>query len=211
MKPYPRTSRPLSGRRSTTIGSRPNNCATSRGCCIPRRKAAAPADGCEATRHDPPHPGLRQPHRLPADEAAADRVVRSSKTPAFTWLTLVVGSSGFIGGACLLAWTLTIGQQEMWRIALPLMLGGQVVLLLGLALQIDRLRRESREAATRLGNVHQRLDDLKTAATLLGSSRGAGATSFYSHLAGGASPQLLLSDLKSQLDLLAMRLAQEGR
>ena len=98
----------------------------------------------------------------------------------------------------------------MWRIGLPLMLGGQIVLLLGLALQIDRLRRESREAAARLGNVHQRLDDLKVA-TLLGTSHGPGATTFYSHFAGGASPQLLLSDLKSQLDLLALRIAQEGR
>jgi hypothetical protein len=32
---------------------------------------------------------------------------------------------------------------------------------------------------------------------------------FYSHLADGASPQLLLTDLKSQLDLLAMKMARE--
>ncbi len=123
----------------------------------------------------------------------------------------MLGSSGFLGGASLLAWSLTIGQLEMWRIGLPLMLGGQVVLLLGLVLQIDRLRRESREAAARLGNVHRRLDDLNTAATLLESSHGPGARSFYSHFAGGASPQLLLSDLKSQLDLLALKIAREGR
>jgi hypothetical protein len=30
-------------------------------------------------------------------------------------------------------------------------------------------------------------------------------------MAGGASPQLLLADLKSQLDLLALRLGQEER
>jgi hypothetical protein len=176
-----------------------------------RRKAAGAADGCEAVRCDPPHAGLPHRHGPSADEPATDRAAHGSKTTAFAWLTLVLGSAGFIGGACLLAWSLTIGQQEMWRIGLPLMLGGQVVLLLGLALQIDRLRRESREAAARLGNVHQRLDDLKTAATLLGSSRGPGAASFYSHFAGGASPQLLLSDLKSQLDLLAMKIAQDGR
>ena len=31
---------------------------------------------------------------------------------------------------------------------------------------------------------------------------------FYSHLAGGANPQLLLSDLKSQLDLLADKIGE---
>jgi hypothetical protein len=176
-----------------------------------RRKAAGAADGCEAVRCDPPHAGLPHRHLPSADEPATDRAAHGSKTTAFAWLTLVLGSGGFVGGACVLAWSLTIGQQEMWRIGLPLMLSGQVVLLLGLALQIDRLRREGREAAARLGNVHQRLDDLKTATTLLGSSHGPSATSFYSHFASGASPQLLLSDLKSQLDLLAMKIAQEGR
>jgi hypothetical protein len=176
-----------------------------------RRKAAGAAGGSEAVRCDPPHADLPHRHQPSADEPATDRAAQGSKTTAFAWLTLVLGSAGFVGGACLLAWSLTIGQQEMWRIGLPLMLSGQVVLLLGLALQIDRLRRDSREAAARLGNVHQRLDDLKTAATLLGSSHGPGATSFYSHFASGASPQMLLSDLKSQLDLLAMKIAHEGR
>jgi len=176
-----------------------------------RRKPAGAAGGCEAARCDPPHTDLPHRHLPSADVPAAGRDPHGSKTGTFTLLTLVLGSIGFIGGACLLAWSLTIGQQEMWRIGLPLMLGGQIVLLLGLALQIDRLRRESREAAARLGNVHQRLDDLKTATTLLESSRGPGARSFYSHFVGGASPQLLLSDLKSQLDLLATRIAREGR
>jgi hypothetical protein len=176
-----------------------------------RRKSDATIDGCEPFRCDPPHAGLPHRHLPSADVPSADRTARGSKTTAVTWLTLLLGSSGFLGGACLLGWSLTIGQLEMWRIGLPLMLGGQVVLLLGLVLQIDRLRRESREAAARLGNVHRRLDDLNTAATLLGSSHAPGARSFYSHFAGGASPQLLLSDLKSQLDLLAMKIAQEGR
>ena len=176
-----------------------------------RRRTAETADGREAVRCDPPHAGLPRRHLPTTDERETARTAHGSKTSVFAWLTLALGSSGFVGGACLLAWSLTIGQQEMWRIGLPLMLGGQIVLLLGLALQIDRLRRENREAAARLGNVDERLDDLKAAATLLGTSHGPAATSFYSHFADGASPQLLLSDLKSQLDLLAMKIAHDGR
>jgi hypothetical protein len=35
------------------------------------------------------------------------------------------------------------------------------------------------------------------------------AQSFYAHMAGGASPQLLLADLKGQLDLLAVRMSEQ--
>ena len=45
--------------------------------------------------------------------------------------------------------------------------------------------------------------------TLLGTSHGSPAGSFYAHMARGASPQLLLADLKSQLDLLAVKLGQK--
>ena len=152
-----------------------------------RRKTAGAVEGCEPVRCDGPHAAMSHRHLAAAEEPAADRAARGSKTTAFTWLTIVLGTSGFLGGACLLAWSLTIGQLEMWRIGLPLMLGGQVVLLLGLVLQIDRLRRESREAAARLGNVHRRLDDLNTAATLLGASHAPASTTFYSHFAGGAA------------------------
>jgi hypothetical protein len=35
--------------------------------------------------------------------------------------------------------------------------------------------------------------------------------SFYAHMAEGASPHLLLADVKGQLDVIAMRLAQTRR
>ena len=103
------------------------------------------------------------------------------------------------------------GRQELWNIGLPVALVGQIALLVGLVLQLDRLWRDSREAAAKLDNVDEQLHDLKAATTLLGTAQGPAATTFYSHFAGGASPQLLLTDLKSQIDLLAMRIAQDGR
>jgi hypothetical protein len=76
-------------------------------------------------------------------------------------------------------------------------------------LQIDRLWHDNREAAVKLDNVHEQIHELKTTTMLLSTSQGPASATFYSHLAGGAGPQLLLADLKSQLDLLAMKISQE--
>ena len=56
----------------------------------------------------------------------------------------------------------------------------------------------------------EQLDDLRQTTSLLGSNHGSAAQAFYAHLAQGANPQMLLADLKGQLDLLAIRMAQRG-
>jgi hypothetical protein len=55
------------------------------------------------------------------------------------------------------------------------------------------------------------LDDLKQTATLLTTGHASPAQSFYAHMAGGAGPQILLADLKSQLDLLAVQMSSARR
>jgi hypothetical protein len=60
----------------------------------------------------------------------------------------------------------------------------------------------------KLDQVDSQLDELRTVTRLLGSAHHSPAGAFYSHLADGAGPGLLLTDLKSQLDLLAMKLAE---
>ena len=112
-------------------------------------------------------------------------------------------------GGVLLIWSLVAGRQELWNVGLPAAVVGQIALLVGLVLQIDRLWYDSRQAAAKLDDVDQQIHELKTTTMLLGASQGPASATFYSHLAGGAGPQLLLTDLKSQLDLLAMRIAQE--
>jgi hypothetical protein len=126
-----------------------------------------------------------------------------------TWATLALGVMAFVCGGVLLAWSAASGRQELWTIGMPIALGGQIVLLIGLMLQLDRLWHDNRHTAEQLHHVDERLHDLNTATTLLGASHSSASASFYSHLAGGASPQLLLADLKSQLDLLAVKLAQD--
>jgi hypothetical protein len=166
------------------------------------------------TRHtmrmDQPHsdpPVLHiQPTEKPAAQPAAEH---STKLGTLGWLSLALGTVGFICGGVLLGWSLASGRAELWSIGLPVALAGQIALLIGLALQLDRMWRDSRRSAEKLDKVEEQLHDLRTATTLLGASHGPASSAFYAHFAGGANPQLLLADLKGQLDLLAVKMAKQ--
>ena len=121
----------------------------------------------------------------------------------------MLGTTSFVCGGILLGWSMATGRQELWTIGMPAALVGQVAILVGLVLQLDRLWHDNREAAAKLDNVGEQLHELKTSATLLSTAHGPSSALFYSHLAGGAGPRLLLNDLKGQIDLLALKMAQE--
>jgi len=130
---------------------------------------------------------------------------------ALAWFALLSGTTVFAFGGVLLGWSLASGRQDLWTIGLPVALAGQIALLVGLLLQIERLWRDNRKASAKFDQFDQQLHELKTAATLLSTSQSPASATFYSHFAEGASPKLLLTDLKSQLDLLAMKIEQEER
>lgn len=111
-------------------------------------------------------------------------------------------------GLALLGWSAYSGSRELWTFGAPIVLAGQIALVLGLVVQLDRIWRDSRRAAARLQTVDEQIHDLKTTTSLLGTTHGPSAA-FYAHWAGGAGPDILLSDLKSQLDLLAVKLAKQ--
>ena len=120
-----------------------------------------------------------------------------------------LGTMALVCGGVLLVWSVVTGRTQLWTIGMPVALCGQIVLLVGLILQLDGLRHDSRHTSTKLDNVNQKLHELKTATTMLGTSHSSHSGAFYSHLADGAGTQLLLTDLKSQLDLLALKISQE--
>jgi hypothetical protein len=115
---------------------------------------------------------------------------------------------GFACGGVLLAWSFVADRADLWSLGLPITLSGQCGLVIGLLLQLERVWKSSSDNYTKLDEVDGRLDDLKHLTTLLGTSQSGGSSAFYSHLSGGASPHLLLADLKSQLDLLAVHMAR---
>jgi hypothetical protein len=181
------------------------------------RKAADPKDDKayrrEAARFDLPHaqaagwhPGLKpQPAPAPAPTRTASGLGGAG------WLALALGTMAFVCGGVLMGWSLVTGRQQLWTIGLPITLGGQIGLLVGLVLQLERIWRDSRRAAAKLDTVDEQLHDLKTTATLMGTGGNTPGSTFYAHLAHGASNELLLTDLKGQLDLLAMKLSRDAQ
>ena len=135
-----------------------------------------------------------------------------SRTPGdlvlavLAWLSLSLGTMGFVCGLALMGWSIYVDRQELWAIGAPVVFAGQIAIVLGLILQLDRIWRSSRWAAMRLESVGGRRKKRKRS-NMRTSLHGPSST-FYAHWAGGARPEILLSDLKSQLDLLAMKLSK---
>jgi hypothetical protein len=172
------------------------------------------AAGRAWARVDAPHaavPGwhctpARRP-ATPADEPAEDG--NSIANPV--WVVLALGLMSFVCGGVLLGWSVVTGRGDLWTRGMPFAVGGQIALLVGLVLQLERLWRAGRHTAAKLEHVDQQLHGLKTTTAMLGTTHSSAATAFYSHMAGGANPQLLLADLKGQLDMLSIKLGQSER
>jgi hypothetical protein len=94
---------------------------------------------------------------------------------------------------------------------IPSALAGQASLILGLVMQLEGLWRSTRQTDQTLSELDGQLHQLRHATTMLSATHSAPAQSFYVHMAEGASPQLLMADLKGQLDLLAQQLANQRR
>jgi hypothetical protein len=125
-----------------------------------------------------------------------------------TWTSILLGVAALVGGGVSLGYSVIGNRPDIWNFSLPFVIGGQIVLLVGLVLQLDRVWRENRSAAAKLNEVDEELNDLKTTTALLGTTQNPTSSAFYAHYAGGANAQLLLTDLKGQLDLLAIRIAE---
>jgi hypothetical protein len=149
-------------------------------------------------------PSWRMPEAAP---------LRATKPPAkrnsyFAWPVLMLGMMAFCGGAVLLGWSYFGDRAVLWNYGLPAVLAGQALLVLGLVMQLDGLWQNSRDTRQALDELDRELADLRHATSVLTTTHTPAGQSFYAHMAEGASPHLLLADVKGQLDVIAMRLAQ---
>lgn len=168
--------------------------------------------GSGATPAALPHLDVPQPTLVRLFPGAAIRDDSPPVTPTrgaaqfFSWTVLALSLMAFACGAALVGWSFYTGRADLWRMGLPLVLLGQTGWLIGMVLQLDSLWQYNRATSQTLHDLDRRLQELRQAAELLNASRNSASQSFYAHLAEGASPQLLLADLKGQLDLLAAQL-----
>ena len=155
----------LSHRRLTTLGSWKSNSATCGACWPPsrpsrrRRRSAG-----QSLRIDPGHtePGRR---RSPADHASKRSAAGLRRARpvlyAVAWLVLLIGLMGMACGGVLVGWSLIAGRQDLWPIGLPIALVGQIVLVIGFVLQMDRLWNDHSRTSAKLSHMDERLADLE--------------------------------------------------
>lgn len=150
----------------------------------------------------------REPIQIHSRRAKATRHEPASNS-FFSWCMLSLGLMAFVFGAVLIGWSFAQERPDLLQLGLPFTLGGQAALIVGLVFQLDGLWRSNRQSMETLDELDSQLDELRHATSLLSTTHSNSAQSFYLHMADGASPNLLLADLKGQLDLLAGRLADQ--
>jgi hypothetical protein len=166
--------------------------------------------GDSAIRVDGAHlPGRSRESTSARPSSKSARRQKPGQSFFFSWCMLSLGMMAFVFGAVLIGWSFAEDRPDLWRLGLPFTLGGQAALIVGLVFQLDGLWRSNREASETLDDVGSQLDELRHATSMLSTTHSNPAQSFYLHLADGASPNLLLADLKGQLDLLASRMADK--
>ncbi|MBX7168474.1 MAG: hypothetical protein K1X74_19210 [Pirellulales bacterium] len=161
--------------------------------------------------------GLRfdPPHRAAVQTAASDTALaKTGRGPAplrravLMWLSVGLGLAAFACGGSLLAFAYLEHRSDLWELGVPMTLTGQVGLLFALGLQLERIWMENRETVGKLADVDRQLEDLQQTTHLIGGPYFTATEAFYQHLSAGANPQTLLTDVKTQLDLLAVHLAR---
>ena len=132
-----------------------------------------------------------------------------TRPPLFAWSGISLGVMALVCGGVLLIWGYLFGRGELWTLGLPIVLGGQAVLILGIFLYIDGLWQTNRKTTESLEELDEDVADLRHATSMMSTTHSGPAQSFYAHMAEGASPELLLADLKGQMDVLTMRIARQ--
>jgi hypothetical protein len=144
-------------------------------------------------------------------ELRRKRRVKSARTPWFAWLVFSVGLMLLVCGSVLTVWSLLTARSELWVIGVPIALAGGASLLISFVLQLESLWSGHRETLHMLSEIEERMAELRHTTAMLNTSHSGASHAFYSHMADGASPHLMLADLKSQLDLLAVQMSRENR
>lgn len=128
-------------------------------------------------------------------------------TSLLAWIALSMGGLVTILAGIVLGFESCSGQKLFLNHGLSYLVGGEASLIVGLLLQLERISRNCSRARRAIAELDEQVEELRRAAVLGSRSHVAHAPPLYSHLATGASSHLLWTELSSQLDRLAMRVA----
>lgn len=164
-----------------------------------------------------PEKPLTPPSPAPLRESPAPRMpatppkkkLRGPRTPIFSWLATSLGSFTLVCGLVLLGWALFDPRPILSAAGLPLTVLGLTSMLVGIVFQLDGVLQYNRRLHRQMQLVEEELEDLKATTRLASSSHASAGQNFYLHMAEGASPHVLLADVKGQLDLLATQMANQ--
>jgi hypothetical protein len=161
-------------------------------------------------RRDTPH-SLRSPasSRLSSRTRAGSKDQPNRSTNSTPWLVLALGLGVFVCGAALIAISLVSERPQLWQMGLPMVLGGQVAILAVVASQLDSVWNSNRATFVALHAMDEQVRQLREEWEDL--KRQDIDQPFYQHLAEGASPEVLLGDLKDQIDVLSEHLTRNKR
>ncbi|TWT31965.1 hypothetical protein [Blastopirellula retiformator] len=168
----------------------------------------------EKTPIPSPDPPPREPAapQAPAPPRPARKKLRGPRTSIFSWLATSLGSIMLVCGLVLLGWAMFEPRPILSLVGQPLTAVGIAAMLVGVVFQLDSVMQTNRRLHRQLHEVKEELEDQKATTRLAGSSHSSPGQNFYLHMAEGASPHVLLADVKGQLDLLATQMAgQRGR
>ncbi|MEX2113376.1 MAG: hypothetical protein WD845_09335 [Pirellulales bacterium] len=176
----------------------------------PREAAGQPA----FVQADEPEPSQRaKRRRIDAPHSAvprkAKRRVRRARTSSpLGWWLLALGLMTFSCGTALLVCSWIEHRQELWNLGVAIAIGGQVGLLSGLVLQLERIWQNGRLAVRKLNQVDAQLHAMQRATSNWNATHGTASQAFYTHMAEEASPDILLADLQGQLDMLSSEITR---
>lgn len=153
--------------------------------------------------------GGKQPTPEPSSRALSRQRVeqkRDRRAQSIAWFATVFGLGLALGGAGLMGMGMFGEYPIFWQWGVGVTLCGQAILIAGLVRVLLSLWNNSRNATQRLAGLQAELAEVQRTTEAMLAQRSGGASSFYGELARGASPALLMSNLKGQIDHLAARL-----
>lgn len=178
-----------------------------------RGHAAGAQPGRQQLRFDLPTPEIDTtapaPRQTTSQRPAPTPQAPAKSGQATAWFVALIGALAVGAGIGLLGWSLLGERPDLWTWGLGTTLAGQGLMIVGLLQLLGSLWTAGRDATNRLVTLHYEIRRLQRTADSLAGMRNAAPSTFYADLSRGSSPQVLLSNLKGQLDEMNTRMAND--